>query len=145
MRVVLDTNVLKSGLLSPYGVPGELVRLVAMGALRVCYDARILAEYREVLLRPLLPFAPTQVDTLLDQIEAGGLMVGARPLPAPTPDPDDEAFLAVALAGQAQHLVTGNTGHYPMESRQQVQVVAPAEFLAWYRQQGPPVQEADDP
>ncbi|MBM3277488.1 MAG: PIN domain-containing protein [Candidatus Handelsmanbacteria bacterium] len=46
MRVVLDTNVLVSGLLSPYGPPVELVRLVAMGVLQVCYEARILAEYR---------------------------------------------------------------------------------------------------
>jgi len=143
VRVVLDTNILLSGLLSPYGAPGELVRLVAMGALQVCYDARILAEYREVLLRPLFPFTQTQVEALLDQVKAGGLIVGARPLPAPLPDPDDEVFLAVALAGPAQHLVTRNTRHYPVKSRQGVQVVSPAEFLALYRKQVPPAQEED--
>lgn len=145
MRVVLDTNVLESGLLSPYGVPGELVRLVAIGALQVCYDARILAEYREVLLRPVFPFVQTQVEALLDQVKAGGLMVGALPLRTPTPDPDDEVFLAVALAGLVQHLVTGNTRHYPVKCRQKVRVVSPAEFLAWYRQQRPPAQEETGP
>lgn len=138
MRVVLDTNVLESGLLSPYGVPGELVRLVAIGTLQVCYDARILAEYRETLLRPTFPFTQTQVEALLDQIKAGGLMVGARPLRTPTPDPDDEVFLAVALAGLAQHLITGNPRHYPMKNRQKVRVVSPAEFLTWYRKQRTP-------
>ncbi|MCC7264933.1 MAG: putative toxin-antitoxin system toxin component, PIN family [Candidatus Latescibacteria bacterium] len=135
MRVVLDTNVLVSGLLSPYGPPGELVRLVAVGALQVCYDARILTEYREVLLRPLFSFSLVQVETLLEQIKAGGLTVGARPLSAPLPDPDDEVFLAVALAGPAPHLVTGNTKHFPVKSRQGVQVVSPAEFLSLYRKQ----------
>lgn len=133
MRVVLDTNVLVSGLLSPYGAPGELVPLVAVGALQVCYDARILAEYREVLLRPVFSFTQDQVETLSNQVKAGGLMVGARPLPTPLPDPDDEVFLAVALVGPAQHLVTRKTRHYPVKSRQEVQVMSPAEFLALFR------------
>lgn len=135
MRVVLDTNALVSGLLSPFGAAGELVRQVAIGSLQVCYDARILAEYCEVLLRPTFPFTKPQVESLLDQVKAGGLIVGARPLPAPLPDPDDEVFLAVALACPAQHLVTGNARHYPVNRRRDVQVVSPAEFLALYRKQ----------
>lgn len=56
MRIVLDTNVLLSGLLSPSGPPGNIARLITTGAVRVCYDARILVEYRQVLLRPTFPF-----------------------------------------------------------------------------------------
>ena len=48
MKVVLDTNVLVSGLLNPYGPPGRIVQLAAAGELQLCLDARILAEYREV-------------------------------------------------------------------------------------------------
>lgn len=145
MRVVLETNVLVSGLLQPHGAPGELARLAAIGVLQVCYDVRILAEYRAVLLRPLFPFAQTRVESLLDQVKAGGLMVGARPLPAPLQDPDREVFLAVALAGPAPHLVTGDARHYPAKSRQEVQVVSPAEFLTWYRKQVPPGRKEDGP
>jgi putative PIN family toxin of toxin-antitoxin system len=131
--LVLDTNVLVSGLLSPFGAPGEIVRLVSSGILTLCYEARILAEYREVLQRPAFPFTLAQVEALLDQIQAGGQLVNAHPLPAPLPDPDDEVFLAAALAGQAQYLVTGNLKHYPAGTRQGVRVVLPADFLAWYR------------
>lgn len=138
MRVVLYTNVMVSGLLSPYGAPGVLVQLLAIGDLQLCYDARVLAEYREVLLRPGFPFTQTQVEALLDQVKAGGLMVAARPLPRPLLDPDDEVFLAVALAGVAQHFVTGNIRHYPVKSRQEMPVVSPAEFLTWYRRKQPP-------
>lgn len=145
MRVVLDTNVLVSGLLSPYGAPGALVQLLAIGDLQLCYNGRVLAEYREVFLRPVFPFTQTQVEALLDQVKAGGLMVAARSLPGPLPDPDDEVFLAVALAGAVQHLVTGNARHYPVKSRQEVQVVSPAEFLTWYRKQVPPARAEDDP
>lgn len=44
MKVVLDTNVVVSGLLSPFGPPGEIVRMTADGFLELCYDARILSE-----------------------------------------------------------------------------------------------------
>lgn len=61
MRIVLDTNVLLSGLLSPSGPPGNIVRLITTGTVRVCYDARILVDYRQVLLRPAFPFTEIQV------------------------------------------------------------------------------------
>ena len=136
MRIVLDTNVLLSGLLSPSGPPGNIVRLITSGAVRVCYDARILVEYRQVLLRPTFPFAEIQVDSLLDQLEADGDLVAALPLVDRLPDPDDEIFLEVALTGNAHCLVTGNLRHYPQRRRQGVRVVSPREFLDLFRTRG---------
>ncbi len=75
----------------------------------------------------------SQVDTLLDQIEADGDLVGALPLVKHLPDFEDEVFLAVALAGRAQCLVTGNLKHYPEQSRQGVRGVLPREFLELFR------------
>ena len=138
MRIVLDTNVLVSGLLSPFGPPGDIVRLVAAGALRTCYDARILDEYREVLSRPVFRIAGDRVESLPHQIAADGLLVTARPLAVRLPDPDDEVFLAVALAGDARCLVTGNLRHYPKPIRHRMPVVSPRDFLDLYR-------EADSP
>ncbi len=133
MKIVLDTNVLVSGLLSAFGPPGEIVRLVTARAVRLCYDARILGEYRQVLLRPAFPFSLARVESLLDQIQADGEPVEARLLPGRLPDPDDEVFLAVALAGQAGCLVTGNLKHYPKRHRQGVEVVSPRDFVELYR------------
>ena len=42
MRIVLDTDVLVSGLLKPFSQPGAIMRLVARGEVEVCHDARIL-------------------------------------------------------------------------------------------------------
>ena len=133
MRIVLDTNVLVSGLLSPFGPPGEIVRLVTSGDVRVCYDARILGEYRQVLRRPRFPFRRSQVEALLDQIAADGDLTAPGPLPEPLPDTDDEAFLAVALAGLARCLVTGKLRDYPANLRRGVHVIAPRQFLDLYR------------
>ena len=133
MRIVLDTNVLVSALLSPFGPPAEILRLVTTGLVRVCHDARILGEYRQVLLRPAFPFRPLQVESLLDQIEADGEPVTAFSLSHRLPDPDDEAFLEVALAAKARYLVTGNLRHYPLRSREGVQVVSPRAFVSEFQ------------
>lgn len=128
MKVVLDTNVLVSGLLNPYGAPGLIVVQVAEGRIRLCYDARIISEYSEVLRRPRFGFAASNVESLLDQIQHEGYPTAAVPLPTPLPDRDDEPFLEVAVSGGAAYLVTGNTRHFPPNLRQGVKVVTPQEF-----------------
>lgn len=128
MRVVLDTNVVVSGFLNPAGSPGMLVRLAAERILSVCYDARVLAEYREVLLRPKFELSARLVDPFLEQIEAEGFLAGAVPLPRALPDRDDEPFLEIAIAAQAP-LVTGNVRHFPSGSRAGAEVLSPAELL----------------
>lgn len=133
MKIVLDTNVVVSGLLCPFGPSGEVVRIVVSGELQLCYDARILSEYEEVLLRPKFSFTSADVYDLLEQIEACGFAVAAKPLAERLPDPDDEPFLEVALAGEARYLVTGNLKHYPAKKRQDILVVSPRELLEVYR------------
>lgn len=133
MKIVLDTNVLVSGLLQPFGPSGQIVRLVASGELILCHDARILAEYQEVLLREKFRFDPERVEALLEEIRASGIPVAARPLAIRLPDPDDEPFLEIALAEGAQCLVTGNLKHYPDEAKQGVEVLSPRSFIELYR------------
>lgn len=133
MKIVLDTNVLVSGLLSPFGAAGEIVRLAAAGAFELCYDARIFSEYREVLLRPKFCFDRTHVDYLLEQIEACGCIVAAKPLSKRLPDPDDEPFLEAAIAGNARYLVTGNLKHFSAAEHRHILFVPPAQFLKIFR------------
>lgn len=138
MRVVLDTNVLVSGLLSPFGLPGEIVRLVASGAVTLCFDARILAEYEEVLARPRFGFDPDSVAAFIDYRDFAGETVAAEPLPVRLPDEDDEPFLEVALACGADCLVTGNLAHFPDNTRAGVALLSPAEFVERYRSRAAP-------
>ncbi|MFH1092804.1 MAG: putative toxin-antitoxin system toxin component, PIN family [Candidatus Omnitrophota bacterium] len=133
MKLVLDTNVVVSGLISPFGPPGEIIRMVASGRVELCYDARILCEYQNVLLREKFPFDQAQVEDLLEQIKVCGNVTTGRSLVKRLPDPNDEPFLEVALGGKAQYLVTGNLKHYPIKKRAGIQVVTPAEFLEIYR------------
>ena len=133
MKVVLDTNVVVSGLISPFGAPGEIVRMVASGALELCYDARVLSEYRSVLLRQKFSFNQAHVEDLLGQIEACGHVTTGKLLAKRLSDSDDEPFLEIALGGKVHYLVTGNLKHYPVDKRQGMRVVSPTEFLEIYR------------
>ncbi len=133
MKIVLDTNVIVSGLLNPHGKPGIILQMVASRAVTICYDARIIDEYREVLPRPKFPISEAEVDAILEQIEAAGRLVATTPLPQNLPDPDDEPFLEIALGGGGDCLVTGNVRHYPEDRRRGMKVVSPGEFVELYR------------
>jgi len=135
MKIVLDTNVLVAGLLSPFGPCGEIVRMVSSGKVTLCFDAAILTEYREVLHRRKFGFDKDRVAALLDHIEHRGHVVASSPLRYSLPDPDDEPFLKVAVAGKAVSLVTGNAAHFPAKRCQGRRVLSPSEFLTFYKKQ----------
>ncbi len=135
MKIVLDTNVLVAGLLSPFGPCAEIVRMLSSGNLTLYFDSRILSEYNEVLRRPKFRFQIDKVVVLLDHIENRGHIVASSPLSDLLPDPGDEPFLEVAVAGQAVCLVTGNQAHFPPKKCQGIKVLSPGEFLTFYRRQ----------
>jgi predicted nucleic acid-binding protein len=135
--IVVDTNVLVSGLLSAHGAPARVLDLLTTGDLRIAYDDRIAAEYRQVLARPRFGFHPEAVAHLLDYVLAEGMPLVARPLPAELPDPADLPFLEVAVEAAAL-LITGNPGcthpqHFPAEVCTGIEVLAPATFIERWR------------
>lgn len=134
MNVVLDTNILVSGLLSSSQAPGQILDLVLAGEINPVIDKRILAEYREVLARPKFSFDSHAVGDLLAYIERTGMAVSASPWDLSLPDPDDAIFLEVAAVAQAP-LITGNLRHYPPEKRQDIVVMSPRDFVEWWQQQ----------
>jgi len=129
MIIVLDTNVIVSGILRPYSKAAAILRLVASGMIKLAYDLRILSEYQDVLNRPKFPLAKENINAFLDQVEKEGILVSAMPLKFRLPDPDDEPFLEVALAASAEAIITGNKRHFPKKEYQGTRILSPAEFL----------------
>ena len=135
MIIVLDTNVLVSGLLWPYKSPGEIVRMLSARMLQLCYDTRIISEYRNVLNRPKFKLDKDKIEALIDYIEYNGYLAAPGPLKSSLPDKSDEPFLEVAAYGNAKYLVTGNKKHFPSSKCQGVKILIPSEFLAEYKKQ----------
>ena len=130
MRVVIDTNVLVSGIINPHGPPGRIIDAVISERLIVLYDDRILGEYRAVLRRPAFGFSRVDVDALLEFIGLAGQVISADTLPLLLPDASDLPFVEVAISGQSDALITGNSKHYkPKRGALEVNVVTPSDFL----------------
>ena len=129
MKIVLDTNVLVSGILSPNGPPAAVLRALLTERVTLCFDERIVSEYRDVLTRTKFSFDRDLVEELIGFLEAAGSPTLAAPLAVTLPDPWDQMFIEVAISSNADFLVTGNLKHLPEKAREGVRVVSPREFL----------------
>ncbi|MGH7576134.1 MAG: PIN domain-containing protein, partial [Longimicrobiales bacterium] len=74
---------------APHAPPAQVIRLLLQGEVVPLHDARILAEYRDVLWRPKFDFDPEDIRAVLSGIDRTGETVFARPLSLTLPDPDD--------------------------------------------------------
>jgi predicted nucleic acid-binding protein len=99
------------------------------GRVKLVYDARILAEYRDVLCRPRLKLNPEHVMHFLQALE-GQMSVVPERLVAVGPDPDDLAFIEVALAVPDRTIVTGNLADFPGEILIGARLLTPAQAVA---------------
>ena len=137
VRVVIDTNVLVSGLLGVYSYPARIIDLVYSGRFQCVHDDRILMEYREVLSRPKFASAISkhERDDLIDFLERWGLHVlpgPLGPLADSAPDPFDLPFAEAAVAGQTKYIITGNTAHFDFfsDNRWGIRVLTPKDCHA---------------
>jgi len=128
MRVVIDTNVIVSGLLNPFGKPAQILGLILDERIALCYDSRIIMEYSEVLHREKFGFPKKDVMTILDFIESTGLFVSAQPSSVLLHDKTDLPFLEVCISASAEYLITGNLNHFPKKIGK-AHVPDPALFL----------------
>jgi len=126
VRIVLDTNVVVSGLLKVSGVSARVLELAQQGdVVTLLYDDRIIAEYLEVLARKGLD--PIRIQQVIESLQAVGEPVMAKAIAVQSPDPDDQMFIEVAAAGFADAIVTGNAKHFPTDCG--APILSPAEFL----------------
>ena len=128
MRIVLDNNVLVSGLLSK-GKPWQVLTACVTGNLTPILDPRILDEYAEVLGRPGLHIPLDIAAATLEALEGWGELIFPQPLDIHLPDASDLPFLKAAVSGRADALVTGNLRDFPLSLRQGIRVLNPSQFL----------------
>ena len=133
MRAVIDTNVLVSGLLWA-GTPHTLLLQLRDGALTLLSSPALLAEFGEVIARPkfkpVLDRAGVSPEQLLTELRQLTELVDPPPLPATVSrDGDDDALLALAVAAQADLLVTGDADLLVLGSYGDIPILTPAQAL----------------
>ena len=137
MRVVLDTNVLISALLST-GIASELVSLWQKGTITVLLSREILEEYLRVLAYPKSQLSQGEIKGLNEeelmpfvQVIKPGIRVHVVKR-----DPSDNKFLECAVGGKAKTVISGDKTLLAIRHYRGVRIQSPAGFLVvFYRQQ----------
>lgn len=128
IRVVIDTNVLISALLTSGGLPEAVFNLAISGEVQWFASEAILAEYEDVLKRPRLTIDSGKAAAAIARIRGIVSVVSPAVRIAAASDPDDNRFLECAEAAQAHYLVTGNVRHFP-EVWKETRILTPREFI----------------
>ena len=129
LRVVLDTNVLVSGL-NFAGTPSRLLRLLLQGEMDWFVSPFILGELRHILLGKFR-WDEKRVDRALRLIRAAAVEVDPpRTVSVIQEKDDDNRVLECAVHGKAHYLVTGDRHHIlPLREFHGVSIVTTAEFM----------------
>lgn len=135
LRAVLDANVLVSALIRPKGPPGQiLVRLLRDRAFTLVTSAAILTEIRRSLAYPRVRKHLIASDEDLDLWVAslglvGEPIEGRLRITAVVGDSEDDKYIAAALEGRAQFIVTGDAHLLALKTYEGVRMVTPRVFL----------------
>ena len=132
MKVVLDTNVLVSGILFT-GPPHQILLAWGEGRFELVFTSDIHGEYRRVAAELQQQFPGVDLAAALDLV-----LVNAHAFP-PTvldsqvcADPDDDKFLACAVASGARSIVSGDKHLLGVSGYRGIEVLRPRAFLEHY-------------
>ena len=129
MRVVLDTNVLVSGVFFG-GVPGRILEAWKAGAITLVVSPAIIDEYHRVGRLLAERYEGAELDPFLSLLAVHAEVVDAPDLPEPVcEDPEDDKFLSCALAGAAPVVVSGDKHLRRVSGWKGIEVVAPRAFV----------------
>jgi uncharacterized protein len=109
MRVVLDTNILLSALISPHGPSDAIYRAWRGARFEIVTSVTQLDELRRASRHPRLKavLQPHLVGAMMNNLQRA-LVLGPLPAVPEAEDPFDTFLLAMAVAGEADYLVTGD-------------------------------------
>lgn len=131
MRVVLDTNILVSALIVPAGYPAAIYNAWENGKFTLLTCAEHLAEVRATLQKPRVAahIEPYKAGRLVNQIKNLAANIAHLPRVRRSSDPDDNFLLALAEAGEASYLVTGDkSGLLALKKHKRTQIVTALQF-----------------
>ena len=134
MRAVIDTGVFVSGLIRSQGTTGAVLKALRDGRFTALYATDTLVEIIDVLgrnkFRTKYHIHPDDITALINLIRLRGDLVIPTQKVTACRDPKDDKFLEVALAGEADCLVSGDFDLLDMVTFENIPILRPAEFLA---------------
>lgn len=110
VRVVLDTNILISALITKGSPPDRLYRAWLRGVIKLVTSKAQIRELTHVLARPRLQrfLDPDEAKTIVENIDTRAVILDQLPDVVASPDPSDNQILATAVAGTVDLIITGD-------------------------------------
>ena len=129
MRVVLDTNVLISGIFFS-GPPHQILKFWHQGKLTLVISESIFDEYQRVAKELSAQFPDIELEPILALLLTESDLIQAGELPEQVcNDPDDDKFLACALVGKSKIIISGDKALLKVSGYRGIEVLQPREFV----------------
>jgi len=135
ISAVIDTNIFVSGVISPNGSPRKVLLAAKDQKFELITSATINEEILEVLHRPHIYQKYHLTEQIVDDIcamlyEGSVIVEGLYSLKYSSPDPKDDKFLATAIEGKADYVVSGDAHLVSLGRYHEIEIVTASRFLA---------------
>ena len=129
MKVVLDTNVLISGIFFS-GPPYKILKAWQLGKIEIIVSEEILAEYQRVAEELSNQFPAIDVDPILELLTIHAEVISTQGFQVTIcEDPADNKFINCALASKSRVIVSGDKHLLKISGYEEIEVLKPREFL----------------
>lgn len=135
MRIVLDSNVLLSALMSAATPPARILALWRSRKFDLLTSAEQIDEIARVTRYPKIRVrvSPALAGRLVNGLRDVALVIENLPTVTLSPDPDDNHILALCEAGQAHFLITGDKPLLALKRHKSARIVTPSAFIARFK------------
>jgi putative PIN family toxin of toxin-antitoxin system len=135
MKVVLDTNLLVSALINSRGTPAKILEAWKNGEIILIFSPAILKEIGQVLnyhqIGKLHGMSTKEINDFLEELKEYCLIVqGTIKVKVIKEDPSDDKFIACALEGEADFIVSGDKHLQRIRESHGIPIIKPQDFLA---------------
>jgi len=136
IRVVIDTNVFMSYFLSSKGTIGEVVSYVHTNGVILASNETLSELAVKLSVSRFATKYGTEVERMnfLEKIRQLVVFEEVTSVIRASSDPDDNIFLALAIDGRADCIVSGDSDLKDMGSFRNIPIYSPAQFLASIKQ-----------
>lgn len=132
MRIVIDTNILVSGLRSKRGYSFELLSLLGSEKFQPVVTVPLVVEYEKSLMDPQLkvPFPKQDIENFINYYCSESILQEVHFLWRPyLRDPNDDMVLEAAVSGRCEYIVTFNIKDFTGVERFGLRALPPLDFL----------------
>jgi putative PIN family toxin of toxin-antitoxin system len=133
MRAVVDTNILVRAVIQPAGAVGPVLMRLRQGDYTLLYAQPLLEELVDVLNRPRIRDKYQLTDQDIQAVIGLILLRGEAVLPqeriTACRDPKDDKFLEVAVAGEADVIISGDDDLLVLHPFAGIPILSPSAFL----------------